>query len=148
MRTLAGRFLLQPKQPCSIHIILNDACLIGINAVHSEANRSTSRAVREARKVAPQPNNGVGTSVHQRLRGRGLIWIDCRMKPLRKFELRQKGSGKLRGMIYDFCNGDATRIERHTVAEYQQKHEWEYECDGNAGRIAEDLVCLFSHQAN
>ena len=86
-------------------------------------------------------------SVHHRLLGGGLIWIEGRTKPRRALEFRLKGGCDLGGMIDDLCDCDVARVQRNTVAEDQQQDERKHEGDGNAGRIANDLIDFFSHEA-
>ena len=50
-----GRLLLQPVQPGAVHVILDNAGLIGINTVDSEVNRSVAGTKRPPREVAAEP---------------------------------------------------------------------------------------------
>src|ERR1035441_5809093 len=50
-------------------------------------------------------------------------------------------------MIDDLCDLDMARVQRDAVAKDQQQNQWQHEGNGNAGRIADDLKYLFSHEA-
>ena len=135
--TLQGCLLLKPSLPGSVHVILDDAGLIGIDAVHGEMDRATSGTQGTAREIAAQPENGLGTAAHHRLLRRCLIRIKRGAKPRRALQFREERCCEICRMVDDLRNSDASGVQRNTVAEDQQKNQWQYECDGDAGRIAD-----------
>src|SRR5262249_18627186 len=63
-----------------------------------------------------------------------------------------KGRGEILGEGRHRLNHDAdTRasgVERHAIAEQEQKDQRQHECDEDAARIADDLVSLLSDQGD
>ena len=109
--TLKTGLLLQPDLPGSIHIILDNASLIGVDAVHGEMNGRLSGTQGEPRKVTAQPEYGGSPAAHHSLLRRCLIGVARRVKPRGMVQLREERCCEIRRLVDHLGDGNASCVQ-------------------------------------